>query len=121
MDNFQRPQSSYLLTLFKDGNFDDAMKQMDTEKAALSAWEAAIPPHEGLIFKTGYEGYHLVTKQPGGKWRITFIACDMIVSGHDVFASRLEAVKAIPDSAVRIHESELPPISAPCRYQPVTT
>lgn len=61
----------------------------------LAAWEASIPQNERLIFE-GDNVITFITREPTGGWRNTWVSkTDQMPTGHEVYKTRLEALKAV--------------------------
>ena len=99
------PPDSTMVLAAKGMPFEDAMRLYDEHEAKVARWNASIPACDGLIFQGRYT-FYMITRDPLGGWRTTFVATDHVVSSHERYKTRLEAFKDIPHGSVRL--SDLP-------------
>ena len=103
---FQPPED---IRLANGKGLDEAQKKVEWDrymadfaryKAEMEAWDASMPQNEGLVFKRDNGNYHAITRDPNGGWRISFFGKiftnhdGIAPTGHDLFKTRLEAIKA---------------------------
>jgi hypothetical protein len=90
-DSFQAPKPPRISPDVPAADYFKALKQYNAD---WQKWAESIPENEGVIFDEGSHIYQ-ITPNIGGGWRATsWSKADRMATGHEVYKTKIEALKA---------------------------